>query len=39
VVSYDYPIPGWKPIEISASEGRNSQHTIYLYQVPSSIKK
>lgn len=39
VVSYDYPIPGWKAIETSATEGRNSQHTIYLYQVPNSIKK
>jgi len=39
VVSYDYPIPGWKPIETSATEGRSAQHTIYLYQVPNSIKK
>lgn len=37
VVSYDYPIPGWKPIETSATEGRTAQHTIYLYQVPNSI--
>jgi SAM-dependent methyltransferase len=39
VVSYDYPIPGWKAIETSATEGRSAQHTIYLYQVPNSIKK
>ena len=39
VVSYDYPIPGWKAIETSETEGRSSQHTIYLYQVPVSIKK
>ena len=39
VVSYDYPIPGWKPIETSATEGRSAQHTIYLYQVPNSINK
>lgn len=39
VVSYDYPIPGWKAIETSATEGRSSQHIIYLYQVPNSIKK
>lgn len=39
VVSYDYPIPGWKAIKTSATEGRSSQHTIYLYQVPDSIKK
>jgi len=40
VVSYDYPIPGWKPIETSETEGRsNAVHTIYLYQVPNSIIK
>jgi SAM-dependent methyltransferase len=40
VVSYDYPIPGWKPIETTETEGRsNAVHTIYLYQVPNSIKK
>jgi ubiquinone/menaquinone biosynthesis C-methylase UbiE len=40
VVSYDYPIPGWKPIETSETEGRsNAVHTIYLYQVPASITK
>jgi len=38
VVSYDYPIPGWKPIETTETEGRsNAAHTIYLYQVPNSI--
>jgi ubiquinone/menaquinone biosynthesis C-methylase UbiE len=38
VVSYDYPIPGWKPIETSETEGSfNAVHTIYLYQVPASI--
>jgi SAM-dependent methyltransferase len=39
VVSYDYPIRGWKPVDTSTSEGRTAQHTIYLYQVPNSIKK
>ena len=40
VVSYDYPIPGWKPIDVSASEGlHGASHTIYLYEVPNSIKK
>jgi SAM-dependent methyltransferase len=40
VVSYDYPIPGWKPIETSETEGRsNAVHTIYLYQIPNSLKK
>ena len=39
VVSYDYPIPGWKPIETSETGGyRGASHTIYLYQVPESIK-
>jgi Mycolic acid cyclopropane synthetase len=40
VVSYDYPIPGWKPIETSETEGHHSTtHVIYLYQVPNSIIK
>ena len=40
VVSYDYPIPGWKPIDTSESDGHNgATHTIYLYEVPNSIRK
>lgn len=40
VVSYDYPIPGWKPMETTEAKGtRGVSHTIYLYQVPDSIKK
>lgn len=40
VVSYDYPIPGWKPMETSETEGhQGAVHTIYLYEVPNSIKK
>ncbi len=40
VVSYDYPIPGWKPTDTSQSEGHHGDtHVIYLYQVPDSIKK
>lgn len=40
VVSYDYPIPGWKPVETSATEGlHGATHTIYLYQVPNSITR
>jgi len=40
VVSYDYPIPGWKPIETSATEGlHGATHTIYLYEVPNSINR
>jgi hypothetical protein len=40
VVSYDYPIPGWKPIDTSETEGHHgTTHTIYLYEVPNSIQK
>jgi SAM-dependent methyltransferase len=40
VVSYDYPIPGWKPMETAESQGRHgATHMIYLYEVPDSIKK
>lgn len=40
VVSYDYPIPGWKPMETSETEGhQGATHVIYLYEVPNSIKK
>jgi SAM-dependent methyltransferase len=40
VVSYDYPIPGWKPIETTATDGlHGASHTIYLYEVPNSILK
>lgn len=40
VVSYDYPIPGWKPIETAESQGRHgATHMIYLYEIPDSMKK
>ncbi|HZS56206.1 MAG TPA: class I SAM-dependent methyltransferase [Bryobacteraceae bacterium] len=40
VVSYDYPIPGWKAIETRESLGHSGvTHMIYLYEVPDSIKK
>ena len=40
VVSYDYPIPGWKAIDTSESEGYHGDtHVIYLYQVPESFQK
>ncbi len=40
VVSYDYPIPGWKPVETAETGGyRGASHTIYLYQVPESVRK
>ena len=40
VVSYDYPIAEWKPIDTSEWQGRSGAvHTIYLYEVPDSIVK
>jgi ubiquinone/menaquinone biosynthesis C-methylase UbiE len=40
VVSYDYPIPGWKAIETKENQGHSGvTHMIYLYEVPDSIKK
>jgi SAM-dependent methyltransferase len=38
VVSYDYPIPGWKAIDTYDTQGYvGDTHTIYLYEVPASI--
>ncbi|MBV8808376.1 MAG: class I SAM-dependent methyltransferase [Acidobacteriaceae bacterium] len=40
VVSYDYPIPGWRPVDTSETEGhQGATHIIYLYEVPNSINK
>ena len=40
VVSYDYPIDGWTPINTWETFGHlGDSHTIYLYEVPNSIKK
>jgi len=40
VVSYDYPIPGWKPVDTAETHGRHgATHMIYLYEVPDSVKK
>jgi len=40
VVSYDYPIPGWKAIDTFDTEGTMGDvHVIYFYQVPASIIK
>ncbi len=40
VISYDYPIPGWKAIETSETDGyQGAAHTIYVYQIPASLKK
>jgi len=32
VVSYDYPVPGWKASRVEKFEGRQA-HTIYLYEI------
>ncbi len=38
VVSYDYPIPGWKAIDKSETTGSTGDtHVVYLYEVPASI--
>jgi SAM-dependent methyltransferase len=40
VVSYDYPIEGWTPLNTWQMSGHlGDVHVIYLYQVPNSIKK
>lgn len=40
VVSYDYPIPGWKAVEEQETDPSSlgNRHTIYLYEVPASEK-
>lgn len=41
VVSYDYPIPGWKAVDEEKTDASQygNRHTIYLYKVPASFKK
>jgi SAM-dependent methyltransferase len=41
IVSYDYPIPGWKAVDEAETDPSRygNRHTIYLYQVPTSLKK
>lgn len=39
VVSYDYPIPGWKAIDQMDRQKNGQSHPIYLYQVPASFKQ
>jgi len=40
VISYDYPVPGWKPVKTSDNDGyHGTTHTIYLYEIPDSLKK
>ena len=33
VVSYEYPVPGWKAKRVEKIEGRR-EHPIYLYEIP-----
>lgn len=33
VVSHDYAVPGWKPVQVVEAEGRQ-KHPIYLYEMP-----
>jgi SAM-dependent methyltransferase len=38
VISYDYPIPGWKAMDTYDTQGYvGDTHVIYLYEVPASI--
>ena len=34
VVSHDFPIEGWFPIQVETVETEHKTHTIYLYKVP-----
>jgi len=38
VVSHDFEIRGWKPVKVDKIDAYNRNHTIYLYQVPTSFK-
>lgn len=39
VISYDYPIPGWRALNTSETTGATGDtHTIYLYEVPDSVR-
>jgi ubiquinone/menaquinone biosynthesis C-methylase UbiE len=38
VVSHDFEIRGWKPVKVDKIHAYNRNHTIYLYQVPTSFK-
>lgn len=40
VISYDYPIPGWRALNTSETNGRSGDvHVIYQYEVPDSITR
>jgi len=39
VVSHDFEVPGWKAVKVDKIESYNRKHTIYLYQIPQSLKK
>lgn len=38
VVSFEYPIPGWKPQRTERADMYNRKHLIYVYQMP-PVKK
>lgn len=38
IVSYSYEIPGWKPMRVDKTDA-HAGHSIYLYEVPGSIRK
>jgi predicted RNA methylase len=39
VVSHDFQIRGWNPVKVDKLDIYNRDHTIYLYQIPESLKK
>jgi SAM-dependent methyltransferase len=39
VVSHDFEMRGWSPVKVDKIYVYNRNHTIYLYQVPTSLKK
>jgi len=38
VVTYEFPIPGWKPKRTERADTTNRKHLIYVYQMP-PVKK
>ena len=39
VVSHDFEVRGWKPAKVEKINAFNRNHTIYLYELPASMKK
>jgi len=38
VVSHDFEVRGWKPVQVDKVQAFNRNHLIYLYQIPASLK-